>query len=318
MAISTGKGYIAVGKQTSKATAVTPNKFVKYDGADTIETTQRNWKFREGGDVRDIGSSLKQFQKYDGGFTFKARPDMSGFFVAAALGNATIAGSSSPWSHTVSGAETLPWLSVEKNINNQIIERLQDCKVNSFEISAEASQPVKCNVNLMGISASGRTQVLSDTYETDNPWIFYQGAFTIDGVPDNKIQKFSLRINNNLQEVFTDDICRNDILEGNRDIELDFTLVYNNQNKFNQIYYGGSAGVNPAEVVASGSFDVTLSYGAGSGVRSMRFVINKLVYVNSPVHLDPDIKVLTQDFVGFAQGASPITFTIQNATDSAY
>lgn len=319
MAISTAFGYLGIGKQTAKGTAVSPSLFIRYKDKD-INPSYETEFHHEGGYGRDVGYGLKTKHVHDGRFSFLARPETVGFILHAALGADSIAGTEDPYTHTITPADTIPWYTIETGEdkgNNTLIERIKDCKINSVTISGEAGKPVLVSVDFLGIEATKETTASSDTYEADDPFVFYQGTFTVDSGATTNITKFDITINNNVGDIQTDEVHRNDMVALSREITAEFTLKFTDANLYADIFYGG--GTSVADALHEGDLTVDLSY-TSTAERQFKIEIPKLYYVAAelPRGAEPEIILLSCSGRAVKGASDIVTVTVKNSVSTGY
>lgn len=312
-------GYIGAAKQAAKGTGLAPTKFFKFLSAPKLAPVQDISREPEGGSGRDDGLAVKIKHKHDISFPMYARPDTIGFILAMALGLDTVSGVG-PYTHTITPTDIIPWITAE--FNRQLVEQIIDCKIDSVVLEGEAGKPLKATVSVLGGATTAGGAAATATYETDVPFVFTGGVFTVDGVASTVVSKFKVEIKNNLDgDCFTTAITRNDIIEGHRQVDAEFTLKFESGDQYRKVYYGAAAGTAPATSAFSGSLIIDCTYGVAAALRELKLTIPSLQYTAAPIDdLDPAGKTLYQECVGFAlAGASPvITAVVQNGTATSY
>ncbi len=87
----------------------------------------------------------------------------------------------SPYWHQATLADTLPWMTVEEDINTLVTNRYYDGKIKSIKISGTAGEPLEIAVDFFFCNAAEQASQLTPTYETTLPFIFYGADYYRDG-----------------------------------------------------------------------------------------------------------------------------------------
>lgn len=325
--IRSTEGYLGFGKQDGHGTAVPPTEFIYLSGAESIEITQDYEQYHEQTGERFPTVTLKKTHKHDGGFPMFCRPDISGFLTAMFLGADTMGGTATPYSHVLTVADTIPWMTVEREVGDAdvdgLLERIADCKFDTLTISAEVGEPVIMEMSFLGTRGVVETSPATATpHDVQTPFIFSNGAFTLTDGETTEVTAFSVAMSNNLAgDIFSSEITREDILEGDFTIDLTFTLKFVDTDHYKNVYYGGTDGTTPQTDLYSGNFVVDLTYGTDTAERAYKIDIAKLFFVAAPVHLTNEAVPIYQDCDGYMvepDAGEPLTITVKNTDDAEY
>ncbi|MHB1334521.1 MAG: phage tail tube protein [Candidatus Humimicrobiaceae bacterium] len=308
-------GYLGIAKQASKGTAVAPSKFLRLAAAENVEHSQELLESYSLNSGRELDVMYKTAHKIDGGFQTFARPDMAAFLIAMALGADTISGAAVPYTHVLKKAATIPWVTIERKLVSP--ERIKDCKINQIVISGNSGQPVLIDVSFLGTDATIESAATA-TYETEVPFMFYNGVYTLDGGAITNIPSFTITINNNLEDIFTTDYKRNDMLEGKFTIDAAFRLKMESDTQFLAAYYGGSTAL--VNTIDDGSLIIDLSYGTSTALRGLKIELPALKHITVKKNLDPEPKAVYIDITSKAikSAGEIITVTAKNSVTTAY
>jgi len=321
MAYSTHDGYLGVGKQASKGTAVSPEVYIRYRDKSINPEFDAEF-YHEGGYGRDVGYATKTLHKHDGSFSFLARPKQVGKLLHAALGADAVSGTATPYIHTITPNDTIPWLTFETGevkSSDLIIEKIKDCKVNSIRISGEAGKPVLATVDFLGIEATKEASASSPSYESNDPFRFYEGTFTVDSSATTYITKFDITISNGVAgDIQTVEVHRDDMVALAREITVEFVLKLTDADLYTDIMYGGGSAVS--DDLHEGDITIDLSYGTGSGERELKIEIPKLYYVAAelPRGAEPEVIYLSCSARAVKGASDIITVTVKNDEDADY
>jgi Phage tail tube protein len=146
--------------------------------------------------------------------------------LVAAIGTDSVSGSG-PYVHTISQANTLPSLTVEKNIGGYQSLQFAGCRVGKLSIKAPVgNEPVSMSADMMGQSAAILTSPTAVSITNELPFVFSEASVTLMSHARADITNFTCEIDNGVKETYT---------------------------------YSGSHGpsfLTPVTVKASGTFDV--------------------------------------------------------------
>ena len=120
------RSYLGFGFETTKGTGVAPTKFVPYVEAIDFAHGQDMTQVREGGDGPYVARTVKNFYGPSHRFAVALRPDLTAAVYAALLGDDTVTGAADPWTHTITADPDVDWLTIERNIADDITERHVD------------------------------------------------------------------------------------------------------------------------------------------------------------------------------------------------
>lgn len=150
-------------------------------------------------------------------------------FLVAAIGTDAVTGSG-PYVHTLSQANTLPSLTVEKNIGGYQSLQFAGCRVGKLSIKAPVgNEPVSMSADMMGQSAAILTSPTAITITNEIPFVFAEASVTLMSHARADITNFQVDIDNGVKETYT--------YSGNH----------------------GPSFLTPVTVKASGTFDVVFS-----------------------------------------------------------
>jgi hypothetical protein len=314
-AVRSSNGYLGFLKQASKGTGIVPTKFCRLSAAEGLEIVQDLYEARTLNGDEEIDAIYKMGHKPNGSFQSLVRPDLGAALMAYVLGADTVT-TGSPNTHTITRADTIPWISVERKLDN--IERFEDCKINQVVINGTAGQPLSIDVSFMGID-SDIVATATASYETDEPFMFHDGTFTIHGSANTNIKAFTLTINRNLEEIMTNSYKRNDLVETSFSIDLNYSLVFQASDAiYPAVLYGASTAA--VDTLYDGAFIADFTYGATTGVRSFKITLPAMKVVSSTKHLDPNTQAVTLELASKAvkSASAIITAECKNTTAAAY
>lgn len=310
-------GYLGFARQASKGTGVAPTTFLRLSTAESLEQVQDVLEVRSLYADREIDAIYKTYHKPGGAFQTFARPFLGAELLAYCLGNDSVA-SNDVQTHTITRANSIPWISIERQLDN--VERFTDCKINQIVISGTSGQPVTMDVSFMACDSAIQESAATDTYETDEPFMFYDGTYTLDSGATTVITAFTITINNNLEVIQTTSYKPDNILEGPFDVKVTMTLKFAaSDTLYPKVYFGASTALTDA--LATGDFTVDLNYGSGTSARELKFALPQLVHTTiTGKNLDPATKAVYLNLSSTAVkgGSEIITVTAKNSETGDY
>lgn len=306
------QGYIGIGSQgTQKTTAATIQSFVKYitdESGPNFETLT----LREGGDGQWDTTSVKTIHTQNISFSCYARPETAANLYAALLGDDTVTNvTSTPSYHTIipkSFVVTTPeqeWLTVERMLVGTTIsrvERMINVKLSAITLEAEAGQPVQMSVEGSGLNVALRTTASTPSYETDNPFSFYNGTYYINNGTSYTTTSFDIKSFNialraiNDEELQTVALTRQDIINHRFEAEVTLGINYTDYTLYAKANY--NAATTPSSSFSDGSVRIDLDYGTGINQRKLRMTIPKVRLQPINIPLNAEVATLEQTMAG--------------------
>ncbi len=259
--------WLGAAKQTAKGTAATfvaatsfKNGFVGGNIGPARETDN----LAETDASRDRGITYITQAGVEGEPEIYVRDESIVFWLEAALGSRNTVAAAPNHTHTLTPGNTLPYISVWKNLGDLLWEQYRDCKVGSLSISAESGQPLTATIGIQG-AKSTRLTVAPDNASpiaVENSAVYQYlrstavGIATLGGGATALIRSFELTIENNVTRQHTEDIEAYDVVEGTREVSIGFDLVFESLDEYNKFHYGGAAGtaISPNVFTTSASF----------------------------------------------------------------
>ena len=179
MAVRSSNGYVGFSKQVNQATDTAPTTFLRLAAVETLEQIQDVQEVRSLNADRELDAIYKTSHKPGGSFQTYARPGLGAQLLAYCLGADSITSVSPVYTHRITKANIIPWLTVERMLDN--IERFIGCKINQIVISGSSAQPVFMDVSFMACDSEIESETTA-SYQTDEPFMFHDGTYTLDAV----------------------------------------------------------------------------------------------------------------------------------------
>lgn len=283
--------------------AVAPNQgvFVKLQSGSLGGNRDLMIPDPEIGGSRDIPDAALGPISFAGEYSMYLRPESAAFFMKSALGSAASAGAAaSGYTHTITPADTLPWVSVEENIGGTTTAyenfRYTDAKVNTFHMEADAGGYLTGTAGLLALTQ------LADTTPTalgvqrwdESPLLVGTNILVTYNGLTLPAKSFSFDVNNNIED---DDfrlgsLTLGDAIEKRRDVTMGVTIRPQDSALWKQAVYGlssasapvgGGAVKNQVVITITSYEDIP---GATAGIKyTITITVPKAALV--PFNLDP-------------------------------
>lgn len=308
--------WLLAQKQTAKGTIATVGASawkMPFSGG-SIGPVRETDNLSETDANRDRGVTYVQQSGVEGSPEFYVRDSSIGFWLWAALGADAVTGIGPDYAHAITPAQSLPYISVWRNISDTLYESFRDCKVGSLSISAEAGNPLTATAGIQGLQAARLATSPDPTnlapIQSGTVYNYNQVAVQLGGGATSLVRSFELSIENNVQRQQTDDVVPYDVYEGQREVSLSFDLIFDSLDEYNKFHYGGAAGtaISPTVYTTSALFTF------GTGANSIAFSLPSIAYEEFPVEPDAGGDPIVASVRAVAQrGASPVvTATVNN------
>jgi len=250
-------GHFGLKTQTAKGAylspgAVAPNQgvFVYFRSGALGGNRELLIPDPEIGGARDIPDAQLGPISYSGEIDMYCRMESLAFFLRAALGTNAVSGTAATgFTHTLTPADTIPWISVEEKIANGFETfKYTDAKVNTFHMEADANGYLMATAGMIALKQEVTTATAIGTQRRDSSPLIVGSNVCVrwNGV-DLPAKSFSLDINNNLED---DDyrLCSltlGDAVEKRREITMGVTIRPNDATLWKTAMWGGPTAVAP-------------------------------------------------------------------------
>ncbi len=322
------QAWILAQKQTAKGTAATIAAASAYKmplSGGNVGIVREMDQLAETDSSRDRGVTYMSASGVEGTPEFYARDQAAGFWLWAALGADAVTGTMPNYTHALTPANSLPYITLWRDIADTLYEQYRDCKVGTLTISGEAGAPLTISAAVQGLQASRLTTAPDSgtpiTLESakagtaGTAYTFNDATVTLSGGATASIRSFELTIENNLSRQQTDDVIPYDVYEGTREVSLSFEMYFDTLTEYNQFHFGGAAGTAVSSTVYTTSALFSFDKGANN---SIAFNLPSIAYTEFPVEPsaagDP---VIVSVAAAAQRGASPVvTATVKNQVAS--
>lgn len=194
-----------------------------------------------------------------------ARPKATAGLLYAVLGADSVTGASDPYTHEITKATSLPWMTWWSHLGGLAYDEISDAKVSQLVISGQSGQPIRLAATVEALRP--RHQAAEETtvdVETGDAFVYYDGdgALKFEGSAVSDINSFVCTINRNVTRVMGDGLTPVDLTEGLFTIEWQLTMLMSSASLLKRILYGSATPSNDAEVTS----DVLELAGSPAGI----------------------------------------------------
>lgn len=115
-----------------------------------------------------------------------------------------VVGVVAPYTHTIQQQNTLPSLTVEKNIGSFQSLQFAGCRVNKWDLKAPVgNNPVEMTADMMAQSVAVMDTPTPITVTNELPWVFSEASVTIYGSARAEASNIAMSIENGVKETYT-------------------------------------------------------------------------------------------------------------------
>lgn len=271
------RSYFGFAKQATKGTGLAPSFFAAYVGPVQFAHNPNLRDIREAGGGSTIARQVKDFIAPSTQFAFPIRPDLTGAALAFFLGSAGVPAGAGPYVHTLTPADGRILVSFERNLADDVIERIIDGVISQITLSYAKRDS---GPELMATAiAEGRTEEdqagpAVESYETDRPFLRSDCTWTIDTTltPAN-VESATIDLQWAMDTtILADSVVRSDIMKLHLTGSVEVVQLFETSDEadaYRRTHYwdGATAGTTPGELVYPGDLQVVADYGAGAAQR---------------------------------------------------
>jgi hypothetical protein len=310
--------WIAAGKQTAKGTAATAPKHMYPFAGGNVQPRREVERLQETDDKRDMGVTYVRSSGVEGSAEVYVRDASVDFLIAAALGAVVDSGTMPNYSHAITPASALPYLTVWRMIGDTLYEKFTDVMVSELSIRAEAGSPLVASVGLVGLTPERLTSDPTGawagvTLESGTVYTYNDATVTLAGGATSLVSSFEMTISNNVETQQTDSVTPYDLVPGTLEVTLGFDMIFESLNEYNRFHYGTTSGTTVSNSLATVAANFKFDKGANNEVT---FDFPGIAYEEFPVEPQADGGAVTVSVRAAAQrqsgGTAMVTATVKN------
>ena len=319
-------GALGFGIQTAKEAVATVFQYMR---AQEVALAPNNIARQEeptvGGNLFP-GTVYKAGVVPAGGITFQALSEAWGIFLYGLAGAKTVAGEAVPYTHTFKPAashDSIPWLTVKRNLGDGSCEQFLDCRVAGGMITMAATQPVGVQMNIVGRVPSvvaAMTPALDDT-----PLLLtVGGSATVDS--GFRLSGDTALYARSIQFAFGHQVSDDDFIIGSPYLD-DVTLLYRtlgvtirtkllaSDALYKAVYYGG--GTSWSAVVEASSVVAVAKSAANIPTTQVPYelsiTVSNIEFLAVPIAIRPGLVALELSGVlSYSGSGDPYAITLKN------
>lgn len=269
-------GLFGLGLQTAQGTAATAPVVSFHASGDSnglsAERTNESIKLTKGSPV-DAGTYVSEVSpKFEA--TTLGFPKMLTYLAYAALGKIKSEGKATPYTHTITPGESLPYVTVfeQKGSASAALAELIDAKVDSFKMTAEGVAPISFDMTINGcamkwLSATtwnGPAFALSDGWFTlaDAEVLFSLSTGTPVAVPVGvNLSKLEFEIANSVStQAVMGSPVPGDQVESGAVVTVNIEGTTDSTEMYREVMTGSKTGTDLASTVVTGSLKMTFNH----------------------------------------------------------
>jgi hypothetical protein len=173
------------------------------------------------------------------------------------------------YTHTITPANTLPLLTTWGSLDSTVFA-VQDCMVDTLELSWDGTKPVEVKASGMGTTMNFAPTFTPGTDETGASFLLpIGGTFKLDVASSTpvtaKITGGSVKINNNLADrTLSGSVVPDEVFPGRQEIEASVKLLPDNLLDWRAAYTGATGGTTAQQSPVYGSYEFTFVDGTSS------------------------------------------------------
>ncbi|MFB8182636.1 phage tail tube protein [Streptomyces sp. NPDC055966] len=120
------------------------------------------------------------------------------------ISGVAVIGVVAPYTHTISQANTLPSLTIEKNLGGFQSLQFAGCRANKFDIKAPVgNSPVEITADMMAQSVAILNNPTPISVVNEAPFVFAEAALTIYGSSRAEASNVAISVENGIKETYT-------------------------------------------------------------------------------------------------------------------
>ncbi|HXF71137.1 MAG TPA: phage tail tube protein [Actinomycetota bacterium] len=321
---SDSRNYLGIGKQTAKGTAVAPTLFVAFHDDVELAHNQEISGLKEAGGAGSVTLAEKLTHAPAGGFSFRARPSISGRMCAYLLGNDSVTGTG-PYDHAITkDIQNTDYLTIEQNLADEGIERFVDAVISElvFEVSNEDTQIARFTGRWLGTAPAVQATATTETYESETPFVLRDATWTIDGSVRSNVRRLRLAMTMRYSAEKLSDVVPAYLVKLAFDVEGEIEqLMLAWSDEYRLVHYGSTSGTTYQKAPTTGSLTADFAYGTGASARGLKFAVPNLDWLDAtytPLNPDPGSAVrVTRTFRAREVSGTPIITVTAKTNDSA-
>jgi hypothetical protein len=272
------------GKQSVKGTAASIDFKSPFSGG-SINPTRNTAQLSETDANRDEGVTYIEQAGAEGSPEMYVRDSNIHSILNAALG-ATVTSGTTNYTHTITPANNIPYLTLWRMLGGSLYEKYEDCMISELTISADTAGPLTATLSIVGRESERLTSdpdalVIPASSAVYN---FNEATVTAHGGATALVSSFELTLSNNVTVQQTDDVKPYDVVAGMRSLTVGYDMIFETLDAYNAFHYGSTSGTDQSTTVTETALTFLFSKGTNN---SISFSIPHAAVEEFPVDPDP-------------------------------
>lgn len=282
------QAYLVAAKQTGKGVAPTKWQDKYFFSGGNIQPSRGTDQLSETDSNRAAGDFFVTQTAVEGSPEVYVRDTSIHHILEYAFGAAAHTGTTN-FTHTVTLANALPYVTFGKGQGNLLFEQFNDVKIDELTVSAGTAQPLTAAFTVQGRSAvrqteEWKTELAPPAAASTAPLNFNLATVKLGGSETHLVSSFEMTLSNNLTLQQTDDSVPFDVVEGTQAVTLGFDLIFESLVEYNKFHYGGESGTTQSPTIFTTTSNFLFSAGENN---SLEFNFPNIAYQEFPVEPDP-------------------------------
>lgn len=262
---------LAFGKQTAKGTPnTTPSMKLRYTGGFGPSPVRNFITLAETDAIRQQGDPVVVGTRVEGSSEHYIRPAEFHRIADAHLGSTATTGAGPNYTHTSSStaAGSTPYVTLYKALaSNVLVDRYQDCQINSLTCRGGAEQALTASLDWLGLVALlGQTDP-AGTPVSQNPLVYPHVTVTLGGSATGIVDSFEVTSNQGKTLIIGDTgLTAADTAAGLYAVSGSLSILFENQDDYREFHTGTAAGTSPGTTIAGKTLNITAAIDANTSV----------------------------------------------------
>lgn len=325
------RNYLGFARQTVKGTGVAPNYFAAFVDSITFGQDPHIRPIREAGGGQTIARQVKDFVSTGIVLATPARPDIAGALFAYLLGTAGAPSGAGPYTHTITWDPGAVWLTLERSLADDVIERAVDGMILELVASftkRDSGPEVMLAATVDALSQVFRTSATAESYETDAPFSRHHCTWTINGDANTNVESciftFSIAAD---QAMLADALQRAGLVKLHLEVGIELVQLFQSTAEgalYREVHYGADDGLTQVPEVFRGAITVNANNGAAAGANRQLTIAIPQVDWGESVLTEPNpggteaVRLTTRGVMVANPGGEPVTVTAINDRETGY
>lgn len=314
------RNYLGFAKQTAKGSAAAPTVFIPYAGAVDAGHGLDGDDVREAGSGFYVGRTRKTKHDPTGTFEMAGRPSTLGKMSAWFLGADTISGAG-PYTHALTPAASNTWVTAERCLQDELIERFVDAQLKKLTLSGEGGGDLMAAFEWESLTAAWQASATAETYEAVDPFQQDEATYTVDGSAATNVASWKVELEWKVDEdVRLSKVTRDQLPKLTLAATITLKQLMLDTLDYRKVTFGSTSGTAPnKDFFRTGAFIADYDNGTvGAGQRKYKIELPKVAWKSAKYsNLNPDGETVYLERIGVIERTTPDTVKITAITSDS-